>query len=222
MEIEHATLIFMFYLSSTHAGNIFYPAHKYNVCKMSKNRFKKRDIYTLVTFAKNGNTEALEELIRRVQKNIFVMFTYLTSKRQDIADLTQEALVRMSKNITSLRNPANFKAWLNQIVTNIFYHYVKKHASDKEVEFNNDKLLEIKDKIGCEPGEKCLFAEMEKLIRAALLSLPDNLRIVIVLREYEGLSYEDIAKITNTALGTVKSRISRARIKLQQELKEFI
>lgn len=63
---------------------------------------------------------------------------------------------------------------------------------------------------------------MEKLIKAALLNLPENLRIVIVLREYEGLSYDDISKITNTALGTVKSRISRARIKLQEELKEFI
>ena len=107
---------------------------------MSKNRFKKRDIYTLVTFAKNGNPDALEELIRRVQKNIFVMFTYLTTKRQDIADLTQETLVRMSKNITTLKNPASFKSWLNQIVTNIFYDYIKKHAGDKELELDNDKL----------------------------------------------------------------------------------
>ena len=63
---------------------------------------------------------------------------------------------------------------------------------------------------------------MEKLIRAAVISLPDNLKIVILLREYEGLSYEDISKITNTTLGTVKSRIARARLKLQEELKEFI
>ena len=63
---------------------------------------------------------------------------------------------------------------------------------------------------------------MEKLIKSAILTLPDNLRIVIVLREYEGLSYEDISKITNTTIGTVKSRISRARLRLQQELKEFI
>ena len=55
-----------------------------------------------------------------------------------------------------------------------------------------------------------------------MLSLPENLRIVIVLREYEGLSYEDISRITNTTLGTVKSRISRARLRLQDELKEFI
>ena len=54
------------------------------------------------------------------------------------------------------------------------------------------------------------------------MTLPKDLRITLVLREYEGLSYEDIAKITNTAIGTVKSRISRARLKLQKELKEFI
>lgn len=203
-------------------GNIFYLAIKYNKFKMSKSSYKKRDINTLIIFAQKGDTKALEELIRRVQKNIFTMFSYLTDKRQDIADLTQDALVRMAKNINSLKDTSRFKPWLNQIVTNIYYDYVKKHNKQENFEFDNERLLEIKDKIGCEPGEKCLFAEMEKLIKAALLTLPENLRIVLILREYEGLSYDDISKITNTALGTVKSRISRARLKLQQELKEFI
>ena len=90
------------------------------------------------------------------------------------------------------------------------------------MDFDNNKLLEIKDKIGCEPGEKCFFSEIDKLIKAALLSLPKNMRIAIVLREYEGLIYEDISQITNASLGTVKSRIARARIRLQKELKEFI
>ena len=176
----------------------------------------------MIMFSQKGDIKALEELIRRVQKNIFTMFSYLTDKRQDIADLTQEALLKMAKNIRNLKDVNRFRSWLNQIVTNIFYDYIKKHAKYDRLELDNDKLLEIKDKIGCEPGEKCLFSEMEKLIKAALLTLPDNLRIVLVLREYEGLSYEDISKITNTTLGTVKSRISRARLKLQEELKEFI
>lgn len=189
---------------------------------MSKSRYKKREINTLITYAQKGDTKALEELIRRIQKNVFTMFSYLTDKRLDIADLTQEALLKLAKNIHTLKDIKNFKSWLGQIVTNVFYDYLKKNAKDKNLDLNNDKLLEIKDKIGCEPGEKCLFSEMEKLIKAALLSLPDNLRIVIVLREYEGLSYEDISKITNTTLGTVKSRIARARLKLQKELREFI
>ena len=191
-------------------------------CCMSKTSYKKRDINTLIIAVQSGDNKALEELIKRVQKSIFTMFSYLTDKRQDIADLTQETLLKMARNIPNLKEPKLFKAWLNQIATNVFYDYIKKQTKEKNIEFNNDKILEIKDKIGCEPGEKCLFSEMEKLIRLAMLSLPENLRIVIVLREYEGLSYEDISRITNTTLGTVKSRISRARLRLQDELKEFI
>lgn len=189
---------------------------------MSGNVYKKKDTNSLIILAQNKDIKALEELIKRSQRNIFAMFSYLTDKRQDIADLTQEVLLRMSKNISTLKNTRNFKSWLNQIVTNVFYDYVKKKTKDKDIGFDNDKLLEIRDKIGCEPGEKCLFGEMEKLVRASVLSLPDNLRIVILLREYEGLSYEDISRITNTTLGTVKSRISRARGRLQRELKDFL
>ena len=189
---------------------------------MSRTKYKKRDINTLVVCAQKGDMRALEELIRRVQKNVFTMFSYLTNKRQDIADLTKEALLKMARGLPKLKEPQKFKPWLNQIVTNIFYDYIKKHAKDKHLDVDNNKLLEIKDKIGCEPGEKCLFSEMEKLIKAALLNLPENLRIAIILREYEGMSYNDISKITNTTLGTVKSRISRARLKLQEELIEFI
>ena len=94
---------------------------------MSKSKYKKRDIYTLIIMAQHGESKALEELVRRVQKNIFAMFSYLTDKRQDIADLTQEALLKMARNIASLKDPARFKPWLNQIVTNVFYDYVKKH-----------------------------------------------------------------------------------------------
>lgn len=182
--------------------------------------YKSENINTLIVEAQKGNHFALEELLRRIQKNVFGMFSYLAEKRQDIADLTQEALLKTARSLPTLKEPKYFKSWLNHIVTNTYYDYLKKFKDN--IEFNENKLLEIKDKIGCEPDEKCLFSEMDKLIKAALLSLPNELRIVIVLREYEGLSYDDIAKITNTALGTVKSRISRARIKLQKELKEFI
>lgn len=189
---------------------------------MSKSMYKKKDIPTLVVFAQAGDNKALEEIIKRVQKNIYAMFGYLTEKRSDISDLTQDALLKMAKNINTLKDPKNFKPWLNRIVTNIFYDYIKKHSREDNFEIDADKILEIKDKIGCEPGEKCLFAEMEQLVRSALLNLPDNLRLVIVLREYEGLSYADISQIANIPQGTVKSRISRARLKLREQLMDFI
>ena len=184
--------------------------------------YKKSDMNTIIKLSQDGDIKALEELIRRIQKNVFGMFSYLTEKRQDIADLTQEALLKTAKCINSLKDTKCFKSWLNHIVRNTYYDYTRKHSKDTNVDIDEDKLLEIKDKIGCEPGEKCLFSEMDKIIKYALLNLPDNLRVVIVLREFEGLSYEDISRLTNTTIGTVKSRISRARGKLQEQLKEFI
>ena len=184
--------------------------------------YKKGEFQSLIVLAQNGDVKALEELIRRVQKNIFTMFSHLTVKKEDISDLTQETLLKMARALPNLKDPKNFKSWLNQIVTNTFYDYAKKTSNNNLLEFDEEKLNEIKDKLGCEPGQRCLFSEIEKLIKAALMTLPQNLRITLLLRAYEGLSYEDISKITNTTLGTVKSRISRARLKLQEELKEFI
>ena len=189
---------------------------------MTNYAYKSEDINILIGLAQNGDINALEEILRRIQRKIYTMFSYLTDKKQDVSDLTQEALLKTAKNITSLKEPKLFKSWVNHIVTNTFYDYIRKHSSDEKLDFDEKKILDIKDKIGCEPGEKCFFSEMEKLIKAALLSLPQNLRIVIILREYEGLSYEDISRITNTSLGTVKSRIARARLKLQTALREFI
>ena len=191
-------------------------------CAVRNTDYKKEDTVMIITLAQKGDTKALEELLRRIQKDVFSMFNYMTEKREDIADLTQEALLKTAKCISALKNPECFKSWLHHIITNTYFDYKRKHFSDIQPDFNEDKILEIKDKLGCEPGEKCLFSEMDKVIRLALLNLPDNMRIAIILREFEGLSYEDISKLTKTTIGTVKSRISRARIKLQNQLKEFI
>lgn len=188
---------------------------------MIKSDYKKRDMMYLIFHAQKGDIKALEELIRRVQKHVYAMFSHLTEGKEDVSDLTQEALLKMAKAISTLKEPQKFKAWLNQIITNLYYDYARKNP-EKFLELNEEKLNEVKDKLGCEPYEKCLFSELEKLVKTALMTLPKDLRITLVLREYEGLSYEDISKITNTAIGTVKSRISRARTKLQNELKEFI
>lgn len=188
---------------------------------MSKTNYKKDEIESIISKAQNGDIKALEELIRRIQKNIYGIFYHLVEKKEDTSDLTQEALLKIARHLPSLKNPKNFKAWLNQIVTNLYYDFARKNPN-KFVEIDEKEFNEIKDKIGCEPGEKCFFSELDKIIKLALMTLPKDLRITLILREYEDLSYEDIAKITNTAIGTVKSRISRARLKLQKELKEFI
>lgn len=199
---------------------------------MSSNKlqYRKMSIEELVVFSQQNDFKALEELIRREQKNVFATFSYLAKKRENIADLTQEALLRVAKNINSLKNPKHFKSWLNQIVTNLFYDELRKTARKPEIisideESSDEPNFSLKSIIPdkkCKPPEKCISSELERIIKDAIRSLPEQFRIAIVLRELQGLSYEEIAEATNSSVGTVKSRISRARLKLQEGLKSYI
>lgn len=196
----------------------------------SKLQYKKMTLEELVVFSQQDDFKALEELIRREQKNVFGAFSYLAQKRENIADLTQEALLRVAKNIKSLKNPKYFKSWLNQIVTNLFYDELRRAARKPEIISIDDELdAETKFSIKtilpdkkCKPPELCISSELEEIIKEQILNLPAPFRIAIVLRELQGLTYEEISHVTNVSVGTVKSRISRARIKLQDSLRTYI
>lgn len=189
------------------------------------------NLYDLVCSAQEDNYDALEELIKREQKNIFTSFCYLGAENENISDLTQEALVRMSKNIKKLKNPKLFKSWLGQIVTNLFYDDLRKKQRKPDAisidsywindNADDDSILHICDST-LMPDEKTLGKELTDIIREMICKLPEHFRLVIILRELQGLSYEEIAKITKTNVGTVKSRISRARNKLQECLKPYL
>lgn len=197
----------------------------------SKLQYKKMAPEELIVLSQKNDLKALEELLRREQKNIFTTFSYLSKKRENVADLTQEALLRIAKNIHTLKNPKTFKSWTNQIVTNLFYDELRKTSKrpeiisiDENIEqdgMTNPIRTQIPDK-KCKPHEKCMSSELENIIKNEIQNLPEPFRIAILLREFQGLSYEEIAIATNSSIGTVKSRIARARGKLQEELKPYI
>lgn len=197
---------------------------------VSKLQYKKMSLEELVVLSQQNDLKALEELIKREQKNVFAAFSYLTDKRENISDLTQETLVRVAKNIHNLKNPKNFKSWLNTIITNLFYDELRKSSRKPDTisiedtdcdEGGFDILSLIPDK-KCKPHEKCVSIELEKIIKDAIRGLPEQFRIAIILRELQGLSYEEIADATHSSIGTVKSRIARARCKLQEGLRPYI
>ncbi len=196
---------------------------------LSKRKYKEMNLYDLICTAQEDNYDALEELIRREQKNIYASFCYLGASKENISDLTQEALLRMSKNIKHLKNPKLFKSWLGQIVTNLFYDELRKKQRIPDslsidsywLNDDDDCVLHICDN-KLNPDEKTMGKELTDIIREMICKLPEHFRLVIILRELQGLSYEEIARITQTNVGTVKSRISRARNKLQECLKPYI
>lgn len=190
---------------------------------MVKTNYKKIPQYLLIEMAQKDNLQALEELIKRIQKDIFGIFSHICRKREIVSDLTQETLVKIANNITKLHDNKSFKSWSNRIALNIFYDFIKKDSRhEPEISIDDsEKAPEIPDNKD-EPMDKCLASELGCKIKNCILSLPINARVAIVLREFEGMSYDDIANLTQTSIGTVKSRISRARVKLQEELTDYL
>lgn len=187
--------------------------------------------YDLICTAQSDDYDALEELIRREQKNVYASFCYFGANKESVSDLTQEALFRMSKNIKTLKNPKLFKSWLGQIISNLFYDELRKKQRIPDTvsidtfwhndEENESCVLHICDNT-LNPDDKTLGKELTEIIQETICALPANFRLVIILRELQGLSYEEIAKITKTNVGTVKSRIARARSKMQEYLKPYL
>lgn len=187
--------------------------------------------YDLICGAQSDDYDALEELIKREQKNVYASFCYLGAGKECVSDLTQEALIKMSRNIKTLKNPKYFKSWLSHIISNLFYDELRKRhrclkavsietfwANDEE---NENCVLNICDET-LKPEDKTLGKELTNIIKQTICALPINFRVVIVLREIQGLSYDEIAKITQTNVGTVKSRIARARSKMQEYLRPYL
>lgn len=189
--------------------------------------YKKIPLEELVILSQKSDYQALEELIKREQKNVFATFSYLSKKAENVADLTQEALMRMARGLANLRNPKTFKSWLNQIVTNLFYDELRKSTRKPQViSIDNESddsgfTTQIPD-YRHKPAEKAMSSELDSMIKNEIKNLPEHFRIAIILRELQGLSYEEIAAATHTTVGTVKSRIARARGKLQDGLKNYI
>ena len=190
--------------------------------------YRKMNMDELVVLSQQDDFKALEELIKKVQKDVFATLTYMLRSNENLYDLTQEVLVKLARNIKNLQNPKCFNGWLNHITTNAYYDYLRKIKNKPEtipLEYScpasdSGINIEIPDK-GSKPMEKCISSECERQVKKAIRGLPDTFRIAIVLREFQGLSYEEIANTTNSSIGTVKSRISRARMKLQNDLKNY-
>lgn len=194
--------------------------------------YRNMETLELVEKSQQDDRLALEELVRRNERIVYSTLYHLDPNRTDLADLTQEVLFRMARSIKNLRNANTFKFWLNQIITNLFYDELRRKARRLStisidapyMDSDQDESSPSRDiaDAGRVPEETTLGVELDKKIKEAIENLPEQFRIVIVLRELQGLSYEEIAEITHTNIGTVKSRLARARAKLQEQIKPYL
>ncbi|MDR9402777.1 MAG: sigma-70 family RNA polymerase sigma factor [Halothece sp. Uz-M2-17] len=171
---------------------------------------------------------AFSELLRRHQSHVEKMLYHLAPDWSDRADLVQEVWIRVYRNIQRLKDPVKFRGWLSRITTNLFYDELRKRkrfqspiSLDAPRQVDDGELtLEVATDLPS-PEQDLSSQEFYDQLHRAIAQLPESFRSTIMLREIEGLSYEEIAEITGVSLGTVKSRIARARAKLQEVLHHY-
>ena len=188
--------------------------------------------YELIVFCQadaQPNKAAFAELVRRYQSHLNRLFYHLAPDWQERSDLAQEVWIRVYRNINRLHDAAKFRGWLSRIATNLFYDELRKRKriapplsldAPRYVE-DGEMSWELPDNAPS-PSDDLATREFYEHLQTAISQLPETFRTTIVLREIEGLPYEEIAEMTGVSLGTVKSRIARARLKLQSVLQNYL
>lgn len=171
----------------------------------------------LIDKAKAGDIAAFEQLIECYQRKIYNIALRIVGNYDDANDLAQEVLIRIYKSIGSFKQQSSFSTWIYRITTNVCLDDIRKRKNRKVISLDEEIKLddgEMKRQIVSDdllPEDVAEKSEMRKIVNDAINRLSEEHRIVIVLRDIQGFSYEEISQIVKCPEGTVKSRINRAR-----------
>ena len=177
-----------------------------------------------------GDGTAFDVLVTRYSADVYALLYRLTENAEEAADLTQETFLSALKAIKKFRGEADLKTWLFRIAVNEsrnrFRWWKRRNRQntisiDATVGETETPLSETFSSDSPNPEENALRQEREKVLKKALLALPDVFRETIILCDIEGLSYEKIAQTLEINIGTVKSRIARGRDELRRKLKDI-
>ncbi|MCC5911761.1 MAG: sigma-70 family RNA polymerase sigma factor [Clostridiaceae bacterium] len=177
------------------------------------------DEKTLIEKSQKGDVESFEILITSYQKTAFNIAYRMLGNFEDANDITQEAFIKVYKSIDKFKGESSFTTWLYAIVNNICLDFLRKKKKIKIISIdksqgNENYQREIPDETNT---PEVLFEkkEVRRTVQDAINQLKDEHRTIIILRDIQGFSYEEIAEILDISTGTVKSRISRARRSLK-------
>ncbi|GAB6061572.1 RNA polymerase sigma factor [Deferrisoma palaeochoriense] len=181
----------------------------------------------LVERAREGDFQAFEELVNRTEGRIYSLLLRMTGNPEDARELMQETYLSAYRNLKSFQGNAAFSTWLYRIATNHALMRLRKKQPDTVSwdELPMPSHEEIRQKgvtdWALDPKEALLRQEVRQLLVRAIQELPPIYRAVVVLRDVEGLSTADTAKILGTTEGAVKTRLHRARIHLREKLSPY-
>ena len=178
----------------------------------------------MIALCRNGDREASNALVLKYQKQVFNIAYGMLSDYEDASDAAQDVFIKVYRSIASFRGQSSFSTWLYRICSNVCNDMLRKRqrrgisiSLDNDEEDNPASHLPSEEPT---PAERLEESERSRAVREAINGLRKEYREIIVFSDMEQLSYEEIAKILRCPVGTVKSRLNRARNALRKKLSE--
>ena len=175
----------------------------------------------LIRKAKQGNLYSFEILVKRHQKNIYRLAFRMTKDHDSADDISQETFVKAFISINSFKEEYRFYPWISRICMNLSINHLKRKKFMESESELSPKRIEEKEAV-TDPMNQMIKDELMDRIDSSIDRLPPSFKAVLILKVYEELSYEQIAKTLNISVGTVMSRLFRARERLQKSLKDYL
>ena len=182
----------------------------------------------LVKRARRGDLSAYDELVRRYQERIYATIYHMTSNHEDANDLAQESFIKAFHALKSFKGGSSFYTWVYRIAVNKTINFLKQRKNrvqmslddlDFNAEHDPDLVALISEKT---PRREINITELQEKLNEAMQKLSESHRLVVTLHDVQGLSHEEIAKIMDCNIGTVRSRLFYARQQMQAYLSDYL
>jgi len=182
----------------------------------------------LVQRAQRGDMEAYDQLVQRFQERVFATIYHMAGNNEDAGDLTQETFIKGFQALKTFKGDSSFYTWIYRIAVNKTINFLKQRKNRPHLSLNDlvanpehdpDLLALVSENT---PHRDIGLSELQEKLNAALLRLSEDHRLVVTLHDIQGLPHEDIARIMDCNVGTVRSRLFYARQQLQAFLSEYV
>lgn len=177
----------------------------------------------LINRSKNGDLEAFELLVKRYENKVYTVAYRFLGNHADASDLAQEAFLRLYQSLPGFRGESGFMTWMYRITANVCRDELRRRQKHQVISLDAEDVNNQNNNIAQLPGrdptpeEALEKKEFNDFIQECLLSLSEEHRLVLIMREIQDMSYEEIAEVLKCSLGTVKSRLNRARMAFREK-----
>lgn len=181
-----------------------------------------RDEAELISRCQKGDQDAFKEIFDQYHKKVYRIAYGVVRRREDALDIVQEVFIKLFHSIRNFKGKSHFYTYLYRIAMNASIDQARKMGKFPSSTLDEEGGIQLSDGVEKRPDQVLLHKELEGRVNAAMESLPTDQRMALILREVEGLSYQEMAEAMGCSIGTVMSRLHYGRKKIQELLKDYV